>query len=161
MKVTPAGLALLQAFEACRLAAYRDSGGVWTIGWGTTRYPNGRPVLPGDTCSQAQADQWFAFDLGRVEVGVDALTRDDVTPAQFDALVSFAYNCGEAAYRASTLRRKVNADPADPTIRAEFMKWHYDNGTPVPGLRRRRQLEADHYFGVTTPVTPFPQGGHP
>lgn len=160
MRVTPAGIALLHEGEGCRLLAYLDTGGVWTIGWGTTRYPpwhlEGRRVRQGDMCTPEQADLFFRHDLAATEDAVDALTVDTIAPAHFDALVSFAYNVGVSAYRGSTLRRLVNAHPAEPSIRYQFMRWHYDNGQPVRGLWNRRHREADHYFGVETPLPPFP-----
>ncbi len=156
MTTTPEGRRLIQRFEACRLSAYQDVAGIWTIGWGTTRYPDGRRVQAGDTCTQEEADRFFAHDLRRFELGVDALTTDAVSPRQFDALVSCTYNIGEGAYSGSTLRRRVNANPGDPSIRGAFMMWHRADGKPSKGLWRRRHLEADFYFGVSTPVPPFP-----
>jgi lysozyme len=156
MKMTLDGFDKLTHREGCRLTAYQDGGGVWTIGYGTTRYPSGARVQPRDGCSQDQADTWFRFDLGRTEIAVDALTIDAVGLAQFDALVSFTYNVGEGAYRGSTLRQRINLNPTDPAIRPEFMKWHFDNHVPVLGLWNRRHDEADQYFGTVTSRPPFP-----
>ena len=160
MRATRAGRELIHAAEACVLEAYLDSGGVPSIGWGTTRYPpwhsDGRRVLLGDVCTQEQADLFFDYDLERTEEAVDVLTVDTVTPRQFDALVSFAYNVGEGSYRTSTLRKLVNANPNDPAIRHQFMRWHFDDGQPVRGLWFRRHREGDHYFGSLTPCPPFP-----
>ena len=154
------GETLIQRWESCRLVAYDDNGnaagGVWTIGWGTTKYPDGRRVQPGDTCTQAQADEWFRLDLLSHAQAMDALTTDAITIQQAGALNSFVYNCGVAGYRGSTLRRRVNANPNDPSIREAFMRWHFDNGKPVLGLWRRRHSEADHYFNVTTPTPAMP-----
>ena len=153
-----AGIALIQEFEKCRLKAYLDGGGVWTIGWGTTRYPDGRRVKQGDVCTQAQADAWMRADVASTEYAVDALTADTISQKQFDALVSLTYNIGTGGYKGSTLRRRVNINPNDPRIRPALMAWHYDNGKPIFGLWRRRHKEADFYFGVQTPVPlpPFP-----
>jgi lysozyme len=164
MRVTPAGIALLHDFEGLRLEAYDDNGnaagGVWTIGRGTTRYPpwhlGGRRVRMGDACTLELADLFFRHDLMPKEDAVDALTRDDILPRQFNALVSFTYNTGEGAYRDSTLRRLVNADPNNPAIRGQFMRWHYQAGEPVFGLWRRRHRESDHYFGILSECPPFP-----
>jgi lysozyme len=166
MKITPAGLALIHGSEGCRLVAYDDNGnaagGVWTLGWGTTRYPPwhlaGRRVRQGDICTREQADQFFAHDLKASEDGVDALTRDDLLPRQADGLVCLTYNIGVQGYAGSTVRRRVNAQPLDPTIREAFMRWHKDDGVDVEGLWVRRHRESDFYFGVQTPCPepPFP-----
>ena len=65
---------------------------------------------------------------------------------QFDALVSFAYNVGVGNFAKSTLLKKVNANPNDPTIRSEFEKWNKANGRVLKGLVTRRKEEADLYF---------------
>jgi lysozyme len=153
---SPSGLGLIHQAEQCRLVAYLDTGGIPTIGWGTTRYPTNARVALGDRCTQAQADTWFARDLQWTERAVDLLSTDLLLPRQFDALVSFTYNEGEGAYRRSQLRQKVNADPNDPSIRAEFMKWYFVGPAPVLGLWRRRHAEADHYFNVATLCPVFP-----
>lgn len=160
MKMSDEGLALLETFEDCRLLAYLDSGGLATIGIGTTRYPpwhlEGRKVRIGDMCTRQQAMDFCRFDLNRFEMTVDALTIDGLTPWQADALICLVYNIGEKGYRDSTVRRRVNANPNDPTIRDAFMMWHKDNGHPVKGLWNRRHRESDHYFHVSTPCPPFP-----
>src|SRR3990167_7938116 len=112
MKTSPAGIALIQHFESCRLEAYQDEGGVWTIGWGHTE-----GVCSGDVVTQHQADILFEQDLEWFERGVDRLVRVPLTQGQFDALVSFAYNVGldeDTDTKAeglgdSTLLRKLNA----------------------------------------------------
>ncbi len=163
MKMTPEGLALLEEFEDCYLLAYPDTGGIWTIGWGTTRYPPwhlaGRRVHQGDICTRPQASDFFRFDLNRTEQGVDALTIDGILPRQFDALVCLTYNIGEAAYRHSTVRKIVNVSPDNAAIRDAFMLWHKDDGRPVKGLWKRRHREADHYLGEVTvcPHFPYPE----
>lgn len=49
----------LQRDEGCRLTAYRDTVGVWTIGYGHT----GPEVRQGLTWTQAQADQQLDADI--------------------------------------------------------------------------------------------------
>ena len=146
------GLALLEHFEGCELKAYKCPAGVWTIGYGTTRYPDGRKVQPGDKLA-SRMDAWKlkAADLRNIEKQVDDLTRDDISQHQFDALVSFVYNLGDGALRGSTLLKLVN-DPATDSerITTEFLKWDnlHINGKFVkdyPGLNRRRRSEANLY----------------
>lgn len=105
---------------------WRDVGGVWTIGYGNTRYEDGTPVKKGDTITQARADDLFEYfvDLDFAPA-VDSLVGNGVTlkQQQFDALVSFTYNVGTGNFGSSTLLKKVKVNPNDPTIRDEFMKW--------------------------------------
>jgi len=55
--------------------------------------------------------------------------------------VSFAYNLGEGNLSESTLLKKVNTNPKDPSIQLEFDKWIYSNHLPVKGLETRRRAE--------------------
>lgn len=154
--MTPTGLALIQQFEKLRLEAYLDSGDVPTIGWGTTHYPGGRPVQMGDTCTADQANGWLARDVTMAEADV-ATMFSGLTPNQSDALISFAYNLGADALRVSSLRRTIQANPLDPTIRDHFMPWHFEGHTPLLGLWRRRHAEADRYFDVATLCPEMPE----
>lgn len=162
VKISPEGESLIQGFEALRLRAYLDSAGIPTIGWGTIRYPDGRKVKMGDTCTVEQATEYFRHDLSGRELAVDALMVDSITQRQFDALLSFAYNNGTTGLKDSTLRRRVNANPDDPAIRAAFMMWYKARDPKtgqlkkVRGLWIRRHHEADYYFGVSTPVPEMP-----
>ncbi len=147
-------LKLIQSFEGCVLKPYHgaaDRPDVFTIGWGTIKYPlsylNGKMVAMSDPAiSQELADDFLHYEVSRIAAAIDPLLRDDLTPNQFGALLSFTYNLGEGALRQSTLRRKLNANPADPTIRDEFVKWVHSDGKVQPGLVRRRKAEADLYF---------------
>ena len=146
MKTSLSGQSLIKSFESCRLKAYRDSIGVWTIGWGSTWYEDGTRVQQGDQITQERADALFRLVLAEFEIGVERLLKVKLTQHQFDALVSFAYNVGLGNLQRSTLLRKVNANPKDPTIAAEFAKWNRAGGKVLNGLTRRRKAEADLYF---------------
>jgi len=146
-KISQAGIDLILSFEGFEPRPYLCSAGVPTIGFGTTRYPDGRKVSitdPGIT--RAKAVEFFKHDLEYFEKKVDAFCRDDINQANFDALVSFCYNCGENNLKSSTLLKKVNANPKDPAIREEFVKWTRANGKVVKGLERRRIAESSLYF---------------
>ncbi len=83
-----------------RLAAYRDVAGVWTIGYGSTRYHDGKQVKPGDILTgEVQADALFQNTLGQYEDAVNQLSKAPLTQNQFDALVSFTYNEGTGALK--------------------------------------------------------------
>ena len=86
-KVSTAGINLICSFEGLRLKAYDDGGGVWTIGYGTTIYPNGVQVKKGDTCTLEQAKAYMAHDLKRFESAVNSAVTVPINQNQFDALV--------------------------------------------------------------------------
>lgn len=143
------GLKLIHSFESCILKPYRCPAGIPTIGWGNTFYENGTKVTMKDPkITQERADTLFKFILKKFEQIVDSYCIDTISQNQFDALVSFAYNCGEQNLKNSTLIKKVNKNPNDPTIAAEFAKWNKSAGRVMAGLTRRRKAEADLYFSA-------------
>ena len=146
MKLNKAGADLIKEFEGCKLKAYQCSAKKWTIGFGNTFYEDGKPVLPGHAITQEKAEQLFELIANEFAAKVAQLVTAIVTMHQFGALVSFAYNCGIANLQKSTLLKKVNANPNDPTIRAEFAKWNKAAGKVLAGLTRRREAEANLYF---------------
>lgn len=144
--INKAGKDLIKSYEGLRLTAYKCSANVDTIGYGNTFYEDGTKVKPGDKITMARANKLFDFIIDKFAVKVKELIKKDITDNQFAALVSFAYNCGTAALAKSTLLRKVNANPNDPTIKDEFMKWTRAGGKRLTGLVRRRASEAKLYF---------------
>jgi lysozyme len=146
MKLNQAGIKLMHDFEGCKLTAYLCPANVATIGYGNTYYEDGKPVKLGDTITQERANQLFEAIAEDFAKRVRTLLRVTLNENQFSALVSFAYNAGVANLNKSTLLRKVNANPSDPTIDAEFLKWNKANGQVLAGLTRRRQAESKLYF---------------
>jgi len=147
MTISKKGLDLIKSFEGCKLNAYLCPAGVATIGWGSTMYPSGGKVKMGDTISQQRADDMLKWEAENKAIGVKNLLMNTVVNQnQFDALVSFAFNCGLGNLKISTLIKKVRNNPNDPTIRDEFMKWVRARGEVLKGLQRRRKAEADLYF---------------
>lgn len=145
-KANQEAINLITSFEGCKLTAYQDIVGVWTIGYGNTMYPNGISVKKGDAITKEYALTLFSAILSRFESGVDRLVRADVNENQFGALVSFAYNLGIGTLQKSDMLRKVIKNANDETIRAEFMRFNKAGGKVVNGLVRRRKAEADLYF---------------
>lgn len=142
-----AGIELIKRFEGFRSAPYKCPAGVPTIGYGATFYPNGKRVTMADkSITEEEATDLLKSMLVKFEQYVDSYCVDTVTQNQFDALVSFCYNLGPANLKASTLLKKVNANPNDVTIRAEFMKWTKAGGKTLKGLVTRRTAESDLYF---------------
>lgn len=142
MKTSNAGKTLIKSFEGKRLVAYDDGTGVWTIGCGTIKYPNGNAVKKGDVCTDAQVDQYFSNDLVKFENSVNSLVKVPLTQNQFDALVSFAYNVGASNLATSTLLKKLNAKDYKGAA-AEFPKWNKAGGKVMNGLTRRRLAEQE------------------
>ena len=143
------GVELIKKFEGFRAAPYKCPAGVPTIGYGATFYPGGKKVTMADkSISESEATDLLKSMLTSFEKYVDSYCRDDINQNQFDALVSFAYNLGPANLKSSTLLKKVNANPADPTIKDEIMKWTKAGGKVLKGLVTRRTAEAELYFSA-------------
>ena len=139
MQYSSDGLHLTEGFESCRLVAYQDSKGVWTIGWGHTR-----GVEEGDTCTQAQADAWLLEDVQEAVDAVNRLVTVQLTQHQFDALVDFCFNAGQGNFASSTMLRMVNAgDEAGADL--QFARWDMCGGVHLYGLARRRASEANEF----------------
>jgi lysozyme len=117
VKLDEAGISFLKAFEGCRLVAYRDKGGVWTISWGVT----GPRVQPEMRITIAQAEQMFRDALAPREAAVNRLVKVALTQNEYTALVSLFYNVGIPR----TLIRKLNAGDRAGAA-GEFDRWvHY------------------------------------
>lgn len=145
MKTSNDGVALIKGFEGKRLAAYDDGVGVWTIGFGTIKYPNGVRVKRGDKCTEAQAEQYLRNDLITFENDVNRLVKVPLNQNQFDALASFTYNLGETNLRSSTLLKKLNAKDYKGAA-AEFLKWNKAGGKIMNGLVKRRKTEMELFL---------------
>ena len=139
MQVSAAGITLICSFEGLRLNAYDDGGGVWTIGYGTTIYPNGIKVKRGDACTREQAKAYMASDLKSFEAAVNKV-KVPLNQNQYDALVSLTYNIGVNAFANSTLLKKLNASDYKGAA-AQFDVWNKVKGKVVQGLVNRRAKE--------------------
>lgn len=150
MKITKTGtkgIDLIKSFEGFKSKPYKCPAGIPTIAYGATFYPNGKKVTMSDKAvTEAEGVELLKDMLSKFEQYVDSYCIDTITQNQFDALVSFCYNVGPANLKSSTLIKKVNANPNDPDIRTEFMKWNKGGGKVLKGLTTRRKAEADLYF---------------
>ncbi len=140
MHVSPSGVDLICNFEGLRLKAYDDGVGVWTIGFGTTKYPNGIRVKKGDTCTLDQAKAYMQNDLKSFEQTVNNTVKVPLNQNQFDALVSLAYNIGASAFSQSTLVKKLNANSISGAA-DQFDVWVNAGGKRMQGLVNRRTVE--------------------
>src|SRR6266498_3231680 len=98
MQISDKGLDLIRRFEGLRLDAYQCPAGIWTIGYGHT----GPDVLEGLAISPSLAEAFLRADVGHFGIAVE-VCAGLCAQGQFDALVSFAFNLGVGALRASTL----------------------------------------------------------
>ncbi len=150
MKITKASnnlIELIKKFEGFSAKPYLCPAKVATIGYGNTFYANGEKVKLTDIAiSEIQAVDLLKDTLKQYEKAVDSYCRDDINQNQFDALVDFAYNCGNGNLKSSTLLKKVNANPNDITIGLEFAKWNKGGGKILNGLVKRRAAESELYF---------------
>ncbi|WP_407409839.1 lysozyme [Acinetobacter sp.] len=138
--ISSKGVEFIAGFESLQLKAYLCPANVWTIGWGTTVYPNGTKVKKGDKCTVEQAKVYKDHDLKRFQKCVNDAVAVLLNQNQFDALVSLTYNIGEAAFKSSTLLKKLNA--ADYNGAADqFLVWNKSKGKVLNGLVNRRAAE--------------------
>lgn len=149
MKISNKGLELIKRFEGCRLAAYKDSGGTWTIGYGHTK-----SVKAGQSITQAQADDFLAEDCGRAEAVVNKyMDKYSFNQNQFDALVSFAFNIG------SIDKLTVNGTRTIAQISEKIPAYCNCAGQKLQGLVNRRTAEKELFDTpvsgqASTPTTP-------
>ena len=143
MQISDKGIEALKEHEGCRLQAYRDTGGVWTFGYGTIRTEEG-PVHEGQQCTSEEAENYLRNDLIWAEDAVNALVHVELNQGQFDALVSFTYNLGAEALRKSTLLRILNEGDYAGAAK-QFDRWVYDNGVIIRGLIARRRVEREMF----------------
>jgi lysozyme len=140
------GIAIIRKYEGLKLRAYVCPAGLNTIGYGATFYMNGTKVQPKDVITMDYADKLLHFQVKLFADEVRRTVKSNINENQLGALVSFCFNIGGAAFSRSTLARKANANPNDPTIRAEFMRWTRGGGKVLPGLVKRREEEANLYY---------------
>lgn len=141
MKISNSGLSLIKRYEGCRLKAYKDSVGVWTIGWGNTSH-----AKAGVAITQQQAETFLKEDIVPVEHVLNGMGVN-FTQNQFDALCSWIFNLGTANFSSSTMRKYIVARKSDTEITDQMVKWHNAGGKPLLGLKRRRCAEANMFLG--------------
>lgn len=129
----------LKKMEGCRLTAYQDTAGVWTIGYGHTA-----GVKKGDRCTQYQAEQYLREDLAKFEAAASKV-RNVNTQGRFDAVVDFCYNCGIGNFSSSTLKKYIEAGRANWEIQEQFLRWVNAGGKKLGGLVSRRIWEAARF----------------
>jgi lysozyme len=152
-KLSSAGANLIKHFEGClrphegKYRAYKCPANVTTIGWGHTN-DHGRKFNMDAAWTKEECDEEFLRDMELFENDVKRLVTHKINGFQFDALVSFTYNCGAGNLAKSSLLRYVNKGDFDAAAK-EFIKWNKANGKVLPGLTRRRKSESLLFQGIT------------
>jgi len=163
-KINQAGLEHLKRWEGLRLQAYQDSKGVWTIGYGHTAAAGTPYVHKGLKITAQEAERILARDLGQYERAVEEAVQVPLTDNQFAALVSFTYNVGSAAFKRSTLLKKLNKGDYE-SVPDEMKKWTRAGKQHLKGLKARRVAEGGLWvtgeFVASRDVRPEPVNDNP
>ena len=144
---------IIKGFEGCSLVAYHgaaDPSNVWTIGYGTTFYPDGTRVQENDTCTIEQAEAWLQEHVDQFASIVDHQVQVTINDNQRAALTSFVYNVGSNAFQRSTLLDMLNNGDYEGASH-QFPRWSMANGKQVQGLLNRR-LKEQELFNTPVPV---------
>ena len=137
----------LERWEGLRLKAYRDVGGIWTIGYGHT----GPDVYAGKTITVEQAADLALVDIEEASDAVNRGVKVPITQNQFDALVSLTYNIGVGAFARSTCLRRLNQRDFDGAAEA-LTWWNKVKGRVVDGLVNRRNAEKELFLTPDKPI---------
>jgi lysozyme len=160
MKLSDNGLRLIKGFEGFHrrlpdgsCTTYYCPANVLTIGYGCTE-----GIKEGDVWTEVQAEEALRHEIAKHEAAVARLVTIEINQNQYDALVSFSYNCGSGALSKSTLLKRVNAGDFQAAGR-EFAKWNKGGGKVLPGLVARRAREAALFARAaeTDPEPTMPQ----
>lgn len=150
MQMSENGLELLKQWEGFKLAVYKDSAGLPTIGVGhlitKSELAAGTIVIGGVAVQYAggltdqQALDLLSQDVTPAEQAVNTRVTVELNQNQFDALVSFTFNVGVGAFTGSTLLKVLNQSQYDQ-VPAQLLRWTRAGGKVVQGLVNRRQNE--------------------
>ena len=135
---------LLRRFEGVFLKPYLCPAGVPTVGGGATTYEDGRKVKLSDPPITAErADELLEFHAQNY---LDAVVKISPVlmnqPERHVGIGDFAYNLGTTRYKASTLRKRVEAEDWEGAA-SEMQKWVWGGGKKLPGLVKRRTVDAN------------------
>lgn len=142
MRTSQVGVDLIKRWEGLRLIGYLCPANIPTIGYGTT----GPDVRVGMHITEEDAEARLKKSLVVIEDTLRDIVRVPLNQNEFDSLVSFSYNVGSNAFRQSTLLRLLNDGAARTVVAQEFGRWDKVNGSPVPGLTKRREAERELFL---------------
>ncbi|MFT3679413.1 MAG: lysozyme [Ferruginibacter sp.] len=141
--------AIKEAFEGFQNVAYLDTGGVWTVGYGSTyNHDKKRKVQKGDVISKDHAKEWMNIDLQEIRRQLSLYIKVELSAHQAAAICDYVYNRGIGNFLKTQLDELINANPNDLRIKDEILKTGIKDrlGNLLWGLGRRRRAEAHLYF---------------
>ena len=141
MQISEKGTSLIKHFEGCRLEAYQDSVGIWTIGYGTIK-----GVKEGDKINQDEAEHLLQEEMPEYEGYINDMVKVPLEQNQFDALCSWVFNLGPKNLQESTLLKLLNAGDYHTTPE-QIKRWNKAGGVILGGLVKRREAEANLFEG--------------
>lgn len=156
--MTDVALTLLKVFEGFEPRVYPDAAGHATVGWGHKLLPGEAASYVGREVTRREAELLLISDFGKHRAGVLELTAGrDLDEHELEALTSFAFNLGENALAGSTLLKRVRASDRRGAAE-EFPRWRKARDPKtgalrdLPGLVRRRHVEACWFLGASMPT---------
>ena len=137
----------IQQFEGLKLKAYKDSVGIWTVGFGNIfNLDTGNPIKEGDEISLETAERWLKIEVDNLQAKMRKVITVPLNDNQWTALTSLAYNIGFGAFKRSTLLRLLNAGASKEEVAKQFLRWNKAGGKEIKGLTNRRQAESNLYL---------------
>ena len=156
MKVNKAGIDLIKQFEGCKLKAYKDSVGIWTVGYGLTTAAGFIEVTKGTAITQDEADYYLEKAVEKFAGEIAPAFQTNVSENEFSACVSLAYNIGSPRFKKSSVLKHLNAGDRERAADA-FLLWNKAGGKVLKGLERRRAAERKFFLTPARSVKPMPE----
>lgn len=137
----------IQQFEGLKLKAYKDSVGIWTVGFGNIfNLDTGNPIKEGDEISLETAERWLKIEVDNLQAKMRKVITVPLNDNQWTALTSLAYNIGFGAFKRSTLLRLLNAGASKEEVAKQILRWNKAGGKEIKGLTNRRKAESNLFL---------------
>ena len=137
----------IQQFEGLKLKAYKDSVGIWTVGFGNIfNLDTGNPIKEGDEISLETAERWLKIEVDNLQAKMIKVITVPLNDNQWTALTSLTYNIGFGAFKRSTLLRLLNAGASKEEVAKQILRWNKAGGKEIKGLTNRRKAESNLFL---------------
>lgn len=149
-KISDKCLNIVKEFEGCRLTAYRDEVGVWTIGYGITNSDfkiTKKIIRKGMKISKATAEKWLEESLNKkyLPLVLEYDKQYNWNQNELDALVSFCYNIG------SIKQLTADGTRSKTVVASKILQYNKAGGKVYRGLTRRRKAERELFLAKVAP----------